>query len=101
MASKVQNIDKKGINPNLEKLITASDGIKKITDNIVKKTEEAGHFKDSDATQMKWKETGNAWRDELNLQDYVNRVQRKIQKLHGQVKDLYKQNYWFGVLFFG
>merc|ERR1712176_13307 len=93
VASKVQNIDKKGINPNLEKLIAASDGIKKITDNIVKKTEEAGHFKESDATQMKWKETGNAWRDELNLQDYVNRVQRKIQKLHGQVRDLYKQNY--------
>merc|ERR1712157_648030 len=77
VASKVQNIDKKGINPNLEKLIAASDGIKKITDNIIKKTEEAG----------------NAWRDELNLQDYVNRVQRKIQKLHGQVRDLYKQNY--------
>lgn len=87
VASKVQNIDRKGINPNLEKLISASEGIKKITDTIVKKTEDAVHFKDTGATDIKCKLSGNLWKDELNLQDYENKLHEKVRKKYKEIKD--------------
>ena len=94
MASKVQNIDRKGINPNLEKLISASEGIKKITDTIVKKTEDAVHFKDTGATDIKCKLSGNLWRDELNLQDYENKLHEKVRKKHDEIKARRRELYW-------